>query len=105
MLINRRSLVITDLETFENIILKLDESFNIAWALFISSHTIRIIQRYKKEILDINIQSKKIINKITMPLKDCNFQSVGYAMQLEHVVFLYGVIDDGLDHKIIELTN
>ncbi|TPG45230.1 hypothetical protein [Flavobacterium pectinovorum] len=63
LLINKRSLVVTDLATLEKKRIKFNEDINIEWAYFINSKQIQIIQAFSNLCFIYDLEEGKIINQ------------------------------------------
>ncbi|WP_433829517.1 hypothetical protein [Flavobacterium anhuiense] len=63
LVINRRSLVLTDLRTLENKKIKFDEDISIEWAFLINRNQIQVIQAYSNSCFIYDLQEQKIIEK------------------------------------------
>lgn len=63
LLINKRSLVLTDLRTLENKKIKFDEDVNIEWAFLINSTQLQVIQAFSNSCFVYDLEEQKIIEK------------------------------------------
>lgn len=63
LLINKRSLVVTDLSTLEKKRIKFDEHVDIEWAYFINSEQIQIIQAFSNLCFVYDLNEEKITNQ------------------------------------------
>jgi len=63
LLINKRSLVLTNLRTLENKKIKFDEDINIEWAFLINSTQIQVIQAFSNSCFIYDLEKQKIIDK------------------------------------------
>ncbi|MNQ18700.1 hypothetical protein D3C85_317520 [compost metagenome] len=63
LLINKRSLVLTDLRTLENKKIKFDKDISIEWAFLINANQIQVIQAYSNNCFIYDLQEQKIIEK------------------------------------------
>jgi hypothetical protein len=63
LLINKRSLVITDLNTLENKKIKFEEDVNIEWAYLIDSKQIQIIQAFSNMSFVYDLETNEITDK------------------------------------------
>jgi hypothetical protein len=63
LLINKRSLVVTDLATLEKKRIKFNEDINIEWAYFINPTQIQIIQAFSNLCFIYDLKEEKIINQ------------------------------------------
>lgn len=63
LLINKRSLVLTDLLTLEIEKIKLDSNIDIEWAYLINSRQIQIIQSFSNSCFIYDLDEEKIIDK------------------------------------------
>ncbi|MCM0666537.1 hypothetical protein [Flavobacterium tyrosinilyticum] len=63
LLINKRSLVITDLQTLESKKIKFEEDVAIEWAYFINSKQIQVIQAFSNICFVYDLEEQKIIEK------------------------------------------
>lgn len=61
LLINKRSLVLTDLRTLENKKIKFDEDISIEWAFLINLNQIQVIQAYCNNYFIYDLEEQKII--------------------------------------------
>ncbi|WP_431244904.1 hypothetical protein ACQ9BO_12180 [Flavobacterium sp. P21] len=66
LLINKRSLVLTDLRTLESKKIKFDEDINIEWAYLIDSNQIQVIQAFSNMSFIYDLETNKIIDKKTL---------------------------------------
>lgn len=63
LLINKRSLVVTDLATLEKKRIKFDEHVDIEWAYFINSEQIQIIQAFSNLCFVYDLKEEEITNQ------------------------------------------
>ncbi len=63
LLINKRSLILTNLRTLENKKIKFDEDVNIEWAFLINSTQIQVIQAFSNNCFIYDLEKQKIIDK------------------------------------------
>ncbi|MCD0472227.1 hypothetical protein [Flavobacterium sp. JAS] len=63
LMINKRSLVVTDLATLEKKRIKFDEHVDIEWAYFINPTQIQIIQAFSNLSFVYDLKEEKIINQ------------------------------------------
>ncbi|WP_394776515.1 hypothetical protein [Flavobacterium sp.] len=63
LLINRRSLILTDLLTLENKKIKFEDDINIEWAYLINSRQIQVIQSFSNVCFIYDLDEEKIIDK------------------------------------------
>jgi len=63
LLINKRSLVLTDLLTFENKKIKFESDVNIEWAYLINSRLIQVIQSFSNICFIYDLDEEKVIGK------------------------------------------
>jgi hypothetical protein len=61
--INKRSLIVTDLLTLENIKIKFEKEIDIEWAFFINPSQIQIIQAYSNLCFIYDLDEQKIIDR------------------------------------------
>lgn len=63
LLINKRSLILTDLRTLQNKKIKFEESFNIEWAFLIDTSQILIIQAFSNLSFIYDLDEEKVRDK------------------------------------------
>ncbi|MXO05712.1 hypothetical protein [Flavobacterium sp. HBTb2-11-1] len=63
LLINKRSLIITNLSTLQNIKVKFEKDIDIEWAFFINATQIQIIQSFSNSCFVYDLKEQKIIYK------------------------------------------
>ncbi|MDQ6529246.1 hypothetical protein [Flavobacterium sp. LHD-85] len=63
LLINKRSLVLTDLRTLKSKKIKFDEDTNIEWAFLINSTQLQVIQAFSNSCFAYDLEEQKIIEK------------------------------------------
>jgi hypothetical protein len=63
LLINKRSLIITDLSTLENKKIKFGNDIDIEWAYLINSNQIQIIQSFSNVCFIYDLNEEKVIDK------------------------------------------
>ncbi|MFL0185063.1 hypothetical protein, partial [Tenacibaculum maritimum] len=80
LLINKRSLVITNLKEMTHQKIKFNKDFEIEWAFIINNSILRIIQSYKRDIIDFDIIKKEIVDNKKITLKE-NFERLLYKEQ------------------------
>ena len=61
LVINKRSLVLTDLRTLENKKIKFDEAISIEWAFLLNSTQIQVIQAFSNNGFIYDLEKQKII--------------------------------------------
>lgn len=63
LLINKRSLILTDLATLQNKKIKFEEGFDIEWAFLIDSAQVLIIQAFSNMCFVYDLEKQKIIDE------------------------------------------
>ncbi|WP_299123059.1 hypothetical protein [uncultured Tenacibaculum sp.] len=107
VLINKRSIVITNMKSLESHKIRLDSSFDIEWVIFINSQVIRIVQRNNIEIIDYNIEQEKVIAKTSLPFSKGEFKRLFYRNQKDNITYLEAsfIKNNEFSSEIIKLTH
>lgn len=107
LLINKRSVIITSLDTMVNTKIRFDESFDIEWVVLLNNDTIRIIQATSLEVCDYSIKNKKIIKKISLPINKEGFNRLFFRKQIKNITYMEGSIkkDNEYNSELIKLTH
>ncbi|KAB1159269.1 hypothetical protein F7018_02870 [Tenacibaculum aiptasiae] len=88
ILINKRSVVITDINTLKSNRIRFESHFNIEWGILINNVTIRIIQVNNLEVIDYDIEKQKIITKTSLPILKEEFKQLFFRKQKENLTYL-----------------
>lgn len=94
VLINKRSIVITDLNTLKNNKIRFNANFDIEWGVLINDEMIRIIQANNVEIVDYDIKKEKIARKHSLPINKDKFMRFFFRGQIENMTYLEASLKD-----------